>query len=177
MQSIAYTSCPSEYSSTRLPTLPLSASSSRVQINTALIMTSTSRTPAPLSPPPATEIDPKVGVGVSIGCFIGAGHGLTVGIGTLRPITRDVSLVFPTPSQTPFAYNGTIIGAFCGVSAGVGFFSSIAVHLGYRWRLLSDILTRREVVRNEGKGHEGFMWFAQRLARWSGRAGRLCAKR
>lgn len=145
--------------------------------STPLSMASTYRTAAPLSPPPTTPIDPQVGVGISIGCFIGASHGLTVGIGRLSPLTRDVSLVIPTPSQTPFAYNGTIIGAFCGVSAGAGLFSSIAVHLGFRWRVLSDILVRRELVRNGEKGHEGLMRLAQRLVRWSGKFGRLCAKR
>lgn len=78
---------------------------------------------------------PRAAAGLSIGCFAGAGYGLAVGIGHMRPFGRKSAVVTPSLSSTPFAHDGTIVGAFCGVMVGVGFASAVAFHIGYEWTL------------------------------------------
>lgn len=56
-------------------------------------------------------------VGVSAGCFAGAGYGIVVGLGTVR---RSRAGAVVMPSMTPFAHDGALAGAFCGVTAGGG---------------------------------------------------------
>lgn len=76
---------------------------------------------------------PQIGTGLSVGCFAGGGYGLAVGVGRLRPIGQNSAIVTPSLSA-PFAHNGALVGAFCGVVAGGGFASAVAVHIGYRWQ-------------------------------------------
>lgn len=63
------------------------------------------------------------GVGVSAGCFAGAGYGVVVGLGSVR---RVHSGALVTPSMTPFAHDGYVAGAFCGVAIGGGGGSMLA---------------------------------------------------
>lgn len=81
---------------------------------------------------------PRGGAGLSIGCFAGAGYGLFVGIGHLRPIGRRMTIVTPSISAAPFAHEGALTGAFCGVLAGAGFASSVSLHLGYHWEIFTN---------------------------------------
>lgn len=69
--------------------------------------------------------------GISVGCFIGTGYGLAVGVGRIRSLGSQTALV--TPSATPFAHDGALTGAFCGVMVGAGFGSAVALHLGYTY--------------------------------------------
>lgn len=48
-------------------------------------------------------------------------------------------MVTPSAFAKPFAHDGAVVGAFCGVFAGAGFASAIAVHLGYHGSLLAAL--------------------------------------
>lgn len=88
---------------------------------------------------PHSPIYPQAALGLSIGCFAGAGYGLSVGIGALRPVGQKAAVVTPSTSAKPFAHDGPLVGAFCGVFAGAGFASAIAMHLGYHGSLLAAL--------------------------------------
>ena len=68
-----------------------------------------------------------------MGCFAGSGYGLAVGVGKVKTFSPRAVLIQPTLS-TPFAHDGAMIGAFCGVLAGGGFGAAVAFHIGYQWQ-------------------------------------------
>lgn len=86
---------------------------------------------------------PRVGLqlatGVTIGCFAGTGYGLAIGMGTIISGSRNTAVIVPSPRSQPFAHDGPMVGAFCGVVAGGGFATGVGVHLGYRWRVFDDL--------------------------------------
>lgn len=99
--------------------------------------------------------EPQAAVGASVGCFAGAGYGLAVGFGRVRAVGGAFSLV--RPGAAPFAHDGAVAGAFCGVFVGAGFAAAVAVHLGYSWRILADLLparARRDARRDARAPHE-----------------------
>ncbi|KAK4533100.1 hypothetical protein CCYA_CCYA15G3957 [Cyanidiococcus yangmingshanensis] len=83
---------------------------------------------------------PRTGVGLSVGCFIGAGYGVCFGLG--RPIRLRRNQCFVLPSLEPFAQDGLVYGCFCGVVFGAGFGSGVARGLGFAWTL-KDLLNFR----------------------------------
>lgn len=85
-------------------------------------------------------------MGVSVGCFMGAGYGLFVGFGNLMPLGKHTALVYPDFSARPFAYDGSLAGAFCGATLSAGFASAVGMHLGYSWSILGDLLPSRDVA-------------------------------
>lgn len=90
---------------------------------------------------------PHAGVGVSVGCFAGAGYGLAVGVGQVHTVTRKSALIQPSLAA-PFAHEGAMVGAFCGVLAGGGFGAAVALHIGYQWqRGMNDLSRSIEKVR------------------------------
>lgn len=107
--------------------------------------------------------DPQAALGLSVGCFMGAGYGLFVGFGTLRPLGRNTALVMPDLSATPFAYDGSLAGAFCGATLGAGFASAVAVHLGYSWSILADLLPSRDVAVRRAPGGMLAAWLRRRM--------------
>lgn len=89
------------------------------------------------------------GVGVSAGCFAGAGYGLVIGLGRVTQ-TRAGALV--TPSTRPFAHDGALAGAFCGVAFGAAAGSMLAQGPTFRtkiqvhpnlWYISADAARRR----------------------------------
>lgn len=74
------------------------------------------------------------GVGVCAGCFLGSGYGYAVGLGRVTG-TRFGGVV--VPSMEPFAHQGALAGAFCGVSFGAGMGTMLAQGLVFhtRWRV------------------------------------------
>lgn len=112
---------------------------------------------------------PYAAAGVSIGCFAGAGYGLAVGIGNLRLVGRKNAVVLPSLSPVPFAHDGAILGAFCGVMCGVGFASTVAVHIGYQWQ---TVFARKKNVADLARQRIGvsmqqaFGWVRARQQWW-----------
>lgn len=82
--------------------------------------------------------NPRLGVGVSIGCFAGVGYGLAVGIGSVLGSSRNTTLIIPSATSKAFAHDGAMAGAFCGVVVGGGFATGVGAHFGYRWALFDD---------------------------------------
>lgn len=82
--------------------------------------------------------NPRLGVGVSIGCFAGVGYGLAVGIGNVLGSSRNTTLIVPSVTSKAFAHDGAMAGAFCGVVVGGGFATGVGAHFGYRWALFDD---------------------------------------
>lgn len=82
--------------------------------------------------------NPQLAVGLSIGCFAGAGYGLAVGVGTIVSGSRNTAVIAPSLTSRPFAHDGPMVGAFCGVIAGGGFATGIGSHLGYRWDVFDE---------------------------------------
>lgn len=110
--------------------------------------------------------DPQAALGLSVGCFVGTGYGLFVGFGSLRPFGRNSALVTPDLSATPFAYDGTLTGAFCGATLGAGFASAVAMHVGYRWSILADLLPSRDVAQRHHRAPQQLIlaWLRRRLS-------------
>ncbi|KAI0563199.1 hypothetical protein FGB62_44g126 [Gracilaria domingensis] len=97
-------------------------------------------------------VRPRIAAGASIGCFAGVGYGLAVGVGRMRSVGRNTAVVTPSLSPAPFAHDGAIMGAFCGVMVGAGFASAIAFHIGYEWKVFqkraadhAELMRRRTV--------------------------------
>lgn len=88
----------------------------------------------------SVQASPQAGVGVSVGCFAGAGYGLTVGFGSIVATTpnNNNALVVPSLKAQAFAHDGALVGAFCGVVLGGGVASGIGAHFGFRWTNLFD---------------------------------------
>jgi hypothetical protein len=76
---------------------------------------------------------PHLGLGVTVGCFVGAGYGIAIGFGTLKCVRRTQCVV--VPSTSPFVHSGALSGAFCGIASGTGFGAGIARGIGYAWSL------------------------------------------
>ncbi|EME32725.1 hypothetical protein Gasu2_22500 [Galdieria sulphuraria] len=76
---------------------------------------------------------PHLGLGVTVGCFMGGGYGLAIGFGTLKCLRRTQCVV--VPSTSPFVHSGYLSGAFCGIGFGSGFGAGIARGIGYAWSL------------------------------------------
>lgn len=81
---------------------------------------------------------PRVGMGVSIGCFAGVGYGLAVGMGKVTGTSRTTAIITPSFGQ-PFAHEGIMAGAFCGVVMGGGFATGIGTHIGYSWPVFTEL--------------------------------------
>lgn len=110
--------------------------------------------------------DPQAGMGLSVGCFMGAGYGLFVGFGNLRSLGKNTALVSPDFSARPFAYDGSLAGAFCGASLGAGFASAIGIHLGFTWSILGDLLPARDVASSHRLPSDRmFAWMRNRINR------------
>ena len=75
------------------------------------------------------RVRPRAGVGIAVGCFVGAGYGIVVGLGRPYCIRRDQCVV--VPAATPFAQEGLLMGCYCGVALGVGFGPSLARGIGF----------------------------------------------
>lgn len=93
---------------------------------------------------PAISVNaaPKLGVGVSVGCFAGTGYGLAVGIGSVTgTTTRNTALIVPSFKAQAFAHDGAMVGAFCGVVLGGGFATGIGAHFGFRFSLFDEWFT------------------------------------
>lgn len=86
--------------------------------------------PPPRMPRGPSSLAPHIAAGLSVGCFAGAGYGLSVGVGHMQPTARKTALIWPIRAA-PFAHEGAIVGTFCGVVAGGRFGVAIAVDLGY----------------------------------------------
>lgn len=74
---------------------------------------------------------PRAGVGLSVGCFVGAGYGVCFGLGRPYRFRRQQCVV--VPSLEPFAQDGLVVGCFCGVAFGIGFGSGVARGIGFAW--------------------------------------------
>lgn len=84
------------------------------------------------------RVGPQLATGVTIGCFAGTGYGLAIGMGTVISGSRHTAVIVPSPRSQPFAHDGPMVGAFCGVVAGGGFATGIGAHLGYRWHVFDE---------------------------------------
>lgn len=84
------------------------------------------------------RVGPQLATGVTIGCFAGTGYGLAIGVGTIVSGSRNTAIIVPSPRSQPFAHDGPMVGAFCGVVAGGGFATGIGAHLGYRWQVFDE---------------------------------------
>eukprot|EP00871_Galdieria_phlegrea_P005500 jgi/Galph1/5951/GphlegSOOS_G4571.1 len=61
---------------------------------------------------------PHLGIGVTVGCFVGGGYGIAVGFGTLQCVRKTQCVA--VPSTSAFAHSGYLTGAFCGIAFGTG---------------------------------------------------------
>lgn len=114
---------------------------------------------------------PRAGLGVCAGCFIGAGYGLAVGFGRLTPAGGGRALVRPTFDLTPFAHDGSLAGAFCGIAVGVGFGTMLAAGIGYQWDCIPELFAnsaRRERGRNyrQKDPTQRTLFIANSMRRW-----------
>ncbi|KAA8494913.1 hypothetical protein FVE85_3154 [Porphyridium purpureum] len=93
----------------------------------------------------------RAALGISGGCYVGAGFGFAVGIGNLwmLPGKSDTAIVTPSLQLQPFAHQGYLVGAFCGVAIGSGFGASVAKGIGFAFELEALLALFRALVRGK----------------------------
>jgi len=90
-------------------------------------------------------------IGLSVGCYLGSGYGLTFGFGT--PFYYKFGLCTVIPSRNVFFHSGYISGCFIGLTLGTGINTGITCIFGmedYSEAIIDKILHLKTFI-NESK--------------------------